>query len=148
MIALVKEITQYVFIATLQAQQISDPLHASDVFMAAVPRWHLTSGGGCRKLVVIVGLAKDRGIAADVLQMIVAFMRWPRHGIDNSKHPAFFWTAADSVDDMWSVRAEREKQCGPCAQLRLCFRDGIATKKGHRFQEMGPHLQTSAEAPF
>jgi hypothetical protein len=110
-------------------------------FDMAAPAWYRSSGGGCRKLVVLVGACKDRGISAEIRTLIMSFLHQRfTNSIDNSRRPLFFFSLTGSADDMWVLRNQRHEVHGSCSQLRVCIQSGFAMNI--------PHFQISAEAPF
>ena len=110
-------------------------------FDMAAPAWYRSSGGGCRKLVVLVGACKDRGISAEIRILIMSFLHQRfANSIDNSRRPLFFFSLTGSADDMWVLRNQRHKVHGSCVRMRVCFQSGFAMKIRH--------FQISAEAPF
>ena len=110
-------------------------------FDMAAPAWYRSSGGGCRKLVVLIGACKDRGISAEIRILIMSFLHQRfANSIDNSRRPLFFFSLTGSADDMWVLRNQRHKVHGSCVRMRVCFQSGFAMKIRH--------FQISAEAPF
>ena len=74
-------------------------------------------------------LARQKRLSNEILGLLCAFLpTWPRHAIDNSRPPAFYWTSHGSADDMWVIRNQRWGQHADIVRLRICLQDAIALR--------------------